>query len=436
MGLKTIFALASGAGRCGVSIIRISGPKSRIVYEKLTSSSIISQTRLLHNVKLYTRERELIDCAMAVFFAAPKSFTGEDVLELHVHGAPAVISTLYCELSRMEDVRIARQGEFTERAFHSGKMCLREVEGLGDLLEAETTLQRKQALWLFQGGAKEVIDSWRAILIRCLAKLEAFIDFSEDENIEQSVALEVDREVKDLSVQILKELNKRSGEAIRHGCRVVICGHPNAGKSSLFNELVGRNAAIVSPISGTTRDVLQAKIDIRGLPVVLSDTAGIREQSGDTLELEGMRRARNEIQESDLCVHLIDPGNDSDDLLVSHPEVITVYNKCDIYGVHPGVPNISCVTKEGIDNLVELIFQALGKNMSELGQDTPLITRARHRQSLQACVDCLGMFAKESDMVIRAEHLRGAVKHCGRVNGHVDTEEVLDALFNSFCIGK
>jgi tRNA modification GTPase len=385
---------------------------------------------------------------MAVFFPNPRSFTGEDVLELHLHGAPVIVNQLYKELGGMPGVRVARPGEFSERAFHAGKLGLQDVEGLADLLAAETRAQRRQALWLLGGGARERVERWRGTLIEGLAGVEAFIDFSEDENIESKVIARVDTSIRNLMSELEKALSSKIGERVRDGMTVAIVGKPNAGKSSLFNALVGRQAAIVSPIAGTTRDVIQCSVDIGGFPVHLLDTAGIRDDSVDEVEREGVARARDAAAAADLVIHVVDGSDELESASVVpsvESPVITVYNKCDIY--NNGIPAdgllaISCKEKTGIDQLVGGILDHIKsqqqQQQQQIGdsQTMPVITRPRHRQHLLCCLRHCKKALASGDVVEKAEALRAAARECGRVSGHVDVEDVLDSLFKSFCIGK
>lgn len=439
MSAKTIFALASGFGRCGVSIVRLSGPHCMNVYKGLTKRSNEPPPRLLHPVRLYAAN-ELLDNAMAVYFPQPKSFTGEDVLELHLHGAPIIVSQIYQQLNSHDGVRLANPGEFSERAFHNSKLGLQDVEGLADLLAAETDLQRKQALWLLNGGARLKVMEWRRELIEILASVEAYIDFAEDENIESNLIDIVNERLVKLEAELANALQSNVGERIRSGFTLVIAGKPNAGKSSLFNELVGRRAAIVSEVAGTTRDVLQCDVDVGGYPVRLLDTAGIRDCEGDVVEREGVQRAMEATSSADLVIHLVDPSDGNDDLDLPknlNCDILTVYNKADLFADNEESKLwISCKTKYGIDRLLEAIRSRLINHQQSTSKDMPVITRERHRHHLSACLKFCKAALETSDLVTKAERLRQAARECGRVSGEVDVEEILDSLFKTFCIGK
>nr|XP_033477145.1 tRNA modification GTPase GTPBP3, mitochondrial isoform X4 [Epinephelus lanceolatus] len=305
---ETIFALSSGHGRCGVAVIRASGPASATALRcmaGLTRSLPPPRTALLRSIT-DPQTKEVLDRGLVLWFPAPHSFTGEDSVEFHIHGGPAVITAVLQALGSVPGMRPAEAGEFTRRAFQAGKLGLTEVEGLGDLIHAETEAQRRQALRQMSGELGRLYQDWSHRLKRCLAHVEAFIDFSEDELIEDGVLNQVDRSVCDLQAEMESHLkDERRGERLRSGVQVVIAGATNAGKSSLLNTLCQRPAAIVSPIAGTTRDIVETALDIGGFPVLLSDTAGLRE-SPDVVEREGVRRARERVQQADLTLVVVD----------------------------------------------------------------------------------------------------------------------------------
>ncbi|CAG5125971.1 unnamed protein product [Candidula unifasciata] len=302
---NTVFSLSSGAGKCGVAVIRVSGPKSRFSLEQLCGG--VTKPRVASLKKLTNPfSKEMLDKAIVLWFPGPHSFTGEDCAEFHVHGGPAVVSSVLSALSSIDGFRPAQAGEFTKQAFLNGKLDLTEVEGLGDLIHAETEAQRKQALRQMEGDLGRIYTSWRQRLIKCLANAEAFIDFHEEENIEDDVLESVKLDVMKIQKEIIDHLkDSRRGERLRDGLRVVILGEPNVGKSSLLNAICQRPAAIVSPIAGTTRDVVETALNIGGYPVLLSDTAGLRETS-DVVEKEGVSRALQRAESADLKIILFD----------------------------------------------------------------------------------------------------------------------------------
>lgn len=433
--MKTIFALASATGKAGVAVIRVSGSRSKQIFTALTGKPV-PQPRLMQCTKiLHPHIKDHIDTAMAVYFEQPKSFTGEDSVEFHIHGAPIIIQEMYEAIASVSnEVRMARPGEFTERAFMNGKLSVGEVEGLADLLAAETNGQRRQALWCLSGGPGCILDGWRRSLVDALAGVEAYIDFGEDENIESSVVFKANKTVEHVYDEIGRELDKRIGEAIRSGYRVAICGKPNAGKSSLYNVLAGKKAAIVSPIPGTTRDVLQVLVDLHGIPVILHDTAGVRDLPGDEVEQEGIDRAKEVIEHAHLVIHVIDATDPSPSLSIDPKKEVRVYNKSDLVGEqrNDGV-HISCKPQANIDVLVQTIKDRLHADGGQAG----VITRARHRYHLMKCHGHLRAYLHGADdFCLLAEQLRLACREIGKITGKVDVESILNSLFSSFCIGK
>ncbi|XP_071492777.1 tRNA modification GTPase GTPBP3, mitochondrial-like [Diadema antillarum] len=306
---STIFALASGHGKCGVAVVRISGPRAWYALEQVLPRKIVAKVAARQAVlsPIYDPfSQELIDNGLILWFPAPNSFTGEDVCELQVHGGPAVIAALYSALGRLDGFSLAEPGQFSKRAFYNGKLDLTEVEGLGDLIHAETEAQRRQAVRQMSGDLSKLYHRWRKTLLKVVAHVEAYIDFSEDENIEEGVLEEAKQQVSELLAEVKGHLaDNRKGERLRSGVHVTIAGRPNAGKSTLLNALCQRPAAIVSPIAGTTRDVLESTLNIGGYPVIISDTAGIRD-TRDEVEMEGVRRARERTSMADIVVFMVD----------------------------------------------------------------------------------------------------------------------------------
>ncbi|MBZ0218228.1 MAG: tRNA uridine-5-carboxymethylaminomethyl(34) synthesis GTPase MnmE, partial [Fimbriimonadaceae bacterium] len=384
----------------------------------------------------------------------PDSFSGEDMAELHVHGGLAVAQKLVAVLQAFESCRPAEAGEFSKRAFYNGRLDLAEIEGLADLIDAETEHQRRQALRQAGGDLSRAVNRWRDQLVRALAFLEAVLDFPEDDDIgERDLAAQVTKEVAAVSREIARFLEDNStGERLREGVRVVIAGPPNSGKSTLLNALARRDVAIVSPVAGTTRDVLEVHLDLDGTPVTLIDTAGLRESDED-IEREGIRRANKEIEAADIVVELRDASvdrpaqkNDSP----AKPNTVQVASKSDLLlslsdpadrNMAPIAENVSRETRlsvhtgQGMEELLTRVG-ALARELCGSGQS--LISRARHRQALQTCQVALDRFSDDQDapFELRAEELRIAVHALGRITGRVDVEDLLDVIFRDFCIGK
>ncbi|XP_015245951.1 PREDICTED: tRNA modification GTPase GTPBP3, mitochondrial [Cyprinodon variegatus] len=470
----TIFALSSGHGRCGVAVVRISGPAATTALRSmvgLRKHLPPPRTAMLRSIT-DPYSKEILDRGLVLWFPAPHSFTGEDSAEFHIHGGPAVITAVLQALGSVPGMRPAEAGEFTRRAFHAGKLDLTEVEGLGDLIHAETEAQRRQALRQMSGDLACLYQNWSHRLKRCLAHVEAFIDFSEDELIEEGVLEQVDISVHDLQAEIGQHLkDERRGERLRSGVHVVIAGATNAGKSSLLNTLCQRPAAIVSPIAGTTRDVVETALDIGGFPVLLSDTAGLRE-SPDLVEQEGVRRARERVQQADLTLLVVDstllPSEEhqASALLLNHlrsvlssqentetGRCLLVLNKTDLLpeaqreklnrglrGVSglPPVCLISCQTNEGLKDFLTLLQSSIKSMCGDPLSGAPTLTQARHRAHLQQCVAALAQYGRyrDTDLALAAEGIRLALTGLGRITGRVGAEEILDIIFKDFCIGK
>ena len=376
----------------------------------------------------------LIDRALVLTFPAPASFTGEDVVELHVHGGPAVIDALLTVLARTDGLRLAEPGEFSRRAFDNGKLDLSQAEGLADLIGAQTDAQRRLALAQAGGRLRDKAEQWRSILIRCLAEAEAALDFAEEE---ADVAAGLDDRaaamIAALRDEIARHLSDRIGERLRDGFTVAVVGEPNAGKSSIINALAKRDVAIVSAIPGTTRDIIELPLDLAGIPVTLVDTAGLRETE-DPLEAEGIRRARARAEHADLVLHVVDARSSDMDALGQR-----VVNKIDLSGSAPGVHDdaihVSARTGAGMAAL-ETWLADWARSVVRT-DESPLVTRTRHRVALEACVANLDeALAVAADPVLTAESLRLAARALGRITGLVAVEEVLDEIFGRFCIGK
>ncbi|XP_046292784.1 tRNA modification GTPase GTPBP3, mitochondrial isoform X3 [Marmota monax] len=432
----TIFALSSGQGRCGIAVIRTSGPASSHALRSLTAPRDLPPARSA-SLRLLSDPHtgEPLDRALVLWFPGPQSFTGEDCVEFHVHGGPAVVSGVLQALGSVPGLRPAEAGEFTRRAFAHGKLSLTEVEGLADLIHAETEAQRRQALRQLDGELGQLCRSWAETLTKALAHVEAYIDFGEDDNLEDGVLEQADSEVQGLVVALDAHLrDARRGQRLRSGAHVVVTGPPNAGKSSLVNLLSQKPVSIVSPEPGTTRDVLEIPVDLAGFPALLSDTAGLREGVGP-VEQEGVRRARESCNFLDTVVALL--GAQSQRLLL-------VLNKSDLLppeGLGPSLdlpPHLllSCLTREGLDGLLEALKKELAAVCGDPSTGPPLLTRTRHRHHLQGCLDALGHYNQTRDLALAAEALRVARRHLSHLTGGGGTEEVLDIIFRDFCVGK
>ncbi|MEX3316174.1 tRNA uridine-5-carboxymethylaminomethyl(34) synthesis GTPase MnmE [Sulfitobacter sp. PS-8MA] len=427
--MDTIFAQASAPGRAGVAVIRISGPRAFAIAQEIIGKRPEGRDTVLRN--LHGADGEVIDQALVLSFVGPNSFTGEDVIELHLHGSIAVVRAMLSLLSTFDETRLADAGEFTRRALENGKLDLAQVEGLADLIEAETEAQRKQAVRVLSGHLGRRVETWRAHLIRAAALLEATIDFA-DEEVPVDVTPEVATLLSDVGSDLKAEIaGTLVAERVRHGFEVAIIGAPNAGKSTLLNALAGRDAAITSEIAGTTRDVIEVRMDLGGLPVTLLDTAGLRE-SEDQIEAIGIGRARERAALADLRVFLMEPEEDLG--VAMQPGDIAVRPKVDMTGNADGV---SGRTGLGIDALITKVQDTLSKRSSTIG----LATHERHRVALQKAASSLA----EVDVILRqgpdaydlaAEELRYAIRSLESLVGLIGVENLLDEIFSSFCVGK
>jgi tRNA modification GTPase len=432
----TIFALASAPGRAGIAVLRLSGPRVHRTLLAVVGQSPVP--RRATRVKFRDPDSgEVVDDGVVLYFPAPHSYTGEDVAEFHIHGGRAVVAALLDALGRRDGLRLAEPGEFTRRAFETGKLDLTEAEAVADLVEAETAAQRRQALRQLDGALGTLYEEWRARLMRALARIEAEIDFPE-EGLPPGLWAGIRGDVAALATEIAAHLaDGHRGERLRDGVSVAILGPPNAGKSSLLNALARRDIAITSAIAGTTRDVIEARLDLGGYPVLLADTAGLR-QARDTIEQEGVRRALARAGAADLRLIVLDatrPWETVEPRLVDGDALIVV-NKIDV-APEAAVPNavcISVVTGEGMDELLARLGAEVAKRAGMGG--APLITRARHREALGRCADALARFAGAALPELAAEDLRQAARALGRITGQVDVEDMLDIVFREFCIGK
>jgi tRNA modification GTPase len=442
----TIYALASAPGRAGVAVVRLSGPGCGAVLADV-AGAVPPPRHARHTVLRDAVDGEIIDDAIVLYFRAPASMTGEDVAEFHLHGSRAVLAALFAMLGARPGFRLAEPGEFTKRAFLNGKLDLTAAEAVADLVEAETAAQRRQALRQLDGVFGRCCEDWRARLIATQARLEAEIDFPE-EGVPAEQWAAARAEAVRLRAEIAHELaDDRRGERLRAGVTIAILGPPNAGKSSLLNALARRDVAITSHIAGTTRDVIEVALDLGGYPVLLADTAGLRD-SGDIVEEEGVRRALARAESADLKLIVLDAGKPEEAETVRSvvdARSIIVANKIDLLpaptvaqwatglGAGPAVV-ISTHMGTGLPLLIERLTAAVGAVLG--GGNAPLVTRARHRRALEDCVAALDSFGTAALPELAAEDLRRAARALGRITGKVDVEDMLDALFREFCIGK
>ncbi|WP_353269557.1 tRNA uridine-5-carboxymethylaminomethyl(34) synthesis GTPase MnmE [Wolbachia endosymbiont (group A) of Myopa testacea] len=437
---ETIFALSTVLGKSGVAVIRISGNYALKALNHFHIKKEI-KPRFATLVDLYDDSNQLIDNGIIIYFPAPNSFTGENVIELQVHGSKAVIKIILEELSKI--FVMARPGEFSLRAFLNGKFDLTQIEGIADLIDAETKMQAKQAIKQISGELERLYSNWRQRLITIQSKIEAYIDFPEDIWAEKSELKKINNEVQSLVQLIQEHLNdNRRGERLREGLHIVITGEPNVGKSTLFNFLAKRDIAIVSEYAGTTRDVLEAHIDIGGYPIILSDTAGIRESS-DPIESEGISRAKKRSFEADLRIELF-PFEQRYNINcnVVNSDTIYVLSKADdaindrnilIGGVD--FLTISILKGIGTNKLISLIKKKAEEKFGH-DRDTPVITRQRHRSHMQKALEHLQRFNIDNPIELISEDLRLAAFELGAVIGIINVEEILSSVFSNFCVGK
>ncbi len=421
----TIFALATPPGKSGVAVVRLSGVRAAQAVLGLTGRGEFTP-RMAHYVRFGS-----VDTGLAIYFPGPKSFTGEDVVECHIHGGLAVIREFLSVLSGM-GLRYAEPGEFTRRAFANGKMDLLEAEGLADLIDAETGEQKTQAARQMSGELSRYYDEVRGRMVRVLAHLEAYIDFP-DEEIPEAVLTGLADETRELQTSIRVAMDdKGRGERLRDGISVVILGAPNVGKSSLLNALAKRDVAIVSHKAGTTRDMIEVHLDIKGFPVVLVDTAGIRE-SDEEIELEGIRRALKRADEADIQLRVFDASEGPLNASGFSANSIVVANKVDVAVAPEGAIGISTKTGQGLEALLAAIE---GRVVGLFAGQAPFITRGRHRQLLGEALKYLDNSLHPLPLELRCEELRLAAGAVGKITGAIQVDDVLDVIFRSFCIGK
>ena len=440
----TIYALSSGPGISGVAVIRISGKETSAILKLITKKNLPKPRVASINKIINIKSSELIDEAIVLWFPGPNSYTGEDMAEFHVHGSMAVIKAMHQALEDTKKCRLAEPGEFTRRAFQNGKINLLKAESIADLISSETEIQRKQAISVMSGKTSVIFNEMRDLLLNSLSNLEAKIDFP-DEDIPEEVLEKTKKNVDYVIAKIKKILNdQKVGERIREGFKIAIVGPTNAGKSSLLNHLSNRDVAIVSEIAGTTRDVLETHLNIDGYPVIISDTAGIREAKNE-IEKKGIKLALKKADEADLNLIVIEPKNLNftgflKDLI--KPNSILVINKCDTDRITlteqmKKLDHVIISVKNNT-NIENLIFKIKSKLKGKFihGEEI-LITRERHRANLEQCLKNLLNFKNQKDDFDKAaEDLRLATRHLGMIVGKVDVEQILSSIFNDFCIGK
>lgn len=447
MDNKTIYALSTVFGKSGVAVIRISGQNASEVIGKMTT---LDFNKLKPRYAYFTDikdsvSHETLDKALLLYFNAPHSFTGEDVIEIQCHGSHAVLSSVLASLSKIDGFRLAEAGEFSRRAFYNQKMDLTEAEGLADLIDAETSEQQKYALRQMEGGLKNLYDGWREELLKVYAYLEAYIDFPDEdipESIKESILNTVFKLVKAIDEYLQ---NSNYGERLREGFRVVIAGPANAGKSSLLNAIVKRKAVIVSDIAGTTRDAVDVNLSIKGYPVIFTDTAGIRD-SADVIEQQGIEIAYDKIKNADIVIALFDGVTDTPDIFnkikkESENKLLYVANKSDKLTFEQcsefkkqGCFLISVKQNQGVEELINCIGDKIAQNFTS--DSNILITRARYREALSECVENLRRFNFAKEIELSAEDIRLAARALGKITGRFEVDEILDKIFGSFCIGK
>jgi tRNA modification GTPase len=442
----TIFALSSGSGLSGIAVVRISGEKTKAVIKSITNKELpeprVATLRKINKINT----SELIDEGIILWFPGPESYTGEDMAEIHVHGSKAVVDALHSNLSNLENCRLAEPGEFTKLAFQNGKINLLKAESIADLISSETEIQRQQAIKIMKGKSADQFNFLREKLLKILSHVEAKIDFP-DEDLPNDILDEIKNSLNEVIFKIKRILNdQKVGERIREGFKIAIVGPTNAGKSSLINHLSNRDVAIVSELAGTTRDVIETHLNIDGYPVIVSDTAGIRD-SKDEIEKKGIKLSLNRAEEADLKLVVVDAKHpDFTDVLkrLLDDNAILVVNKSDLIkkDIDPEFKKINHVLisikeKKNIDELILKIKNNL-KNKFTTSEDI-LITRERHRQNLKQCLEHLNNFSQKNeieDFDKAAEDLRLATRHLGMIVGKVGVEEILGSIFNDFCIGK
>ncbi len=439
---ETIYALSSAHGRGGVAIIRVSGDGALDTLQTLSTDVNSPKPRMANYCNFSNpKTNDLIDRGIAIYFKAPNSFTGEDIVEYHIHGGQAGVEALLNALALCENTRMAEAGEFTKQAVLNGKIDLTEAEAIADLINAETEIQHKLAIGQHAGQLRHMYEEWTKKLSKLLAYQEAEIEFP-DEDIPEGLSADILPELKVFVLELENHLNdNHKGERLREGISIVILGAPNAGKSSLINALAKRDIAIVSNKAGTTRDVLEAHLNLAGYPVIVSDTAGLHDSTNDEIEQEGIKRAYDKATNSDIKIIMFDIKEElSDEILeIKDENTIIVANKIDTdssYIPDNSYLSLSIKTGEGLDLMLEKLTTLTKEKYSLNQNNTPLLTRKRHRDNLEKCHEHLKEALNNDMAELAAEDMRMALRYLGRLTGRVDIEDLLDIIFKDFCIGK
>lgn len=437
---STIFALSSGSGMAGIAVIRLSGRAAFATCESLTGV-LPAARKAVRRTFRNPATKDVLDDGLLVIFPGPNSFTGEDVAEFHLHGSLAVVRAMLDVLNDMAGLRLAEPGEFTKRAFRNGRLDLVAAEGVGDLIRARTERQRKQALHHALGGASQVIEGWRRDLITLLGRVEAAVDFADEADVATATVEDVRRRLDDLISRMRVALAEADRAAsLRDGLKIVLAGSPNVGKSSLLNRLAQREAAIVSAIPGTTRDVIEVAMEFSGVPVILTDTAGLRAVTEDEIERIGMDRTSRELAGADIVVWMSAPGNPEGPPGNLDSETLWIGNKSDLAGNSADSTKpqyrISAKTGEGMTEF----FAGLEERVLRMAAhaESAVLIRSRHKQISNSCVEHLLRASDQSadHLELVAESLRAAAYDMGRLTGRIDVEDILDSIFHDFCIGK
>lgn len=436
--MDTIFALSSGKLPSGVAVIRVSGNEVQNIIKSIRGK--LPPARMMAYGPLHSLEHEFLDSALTVFFPAPNSFTGEDCVEFHLHGGKAVVERFLNELSKLENCRIAEAGEFSKRAFANGKLDLTEAEGLADLIDAETESQRRLAVMGASGALAELYREWRQELLQARAMIDAELDFVEEQDIPDSVSDRIWDKLKLLNSAIKKHVaDGYRAQAMRDGIKIVIAGAPNSGKSSIINRLAGRDVAIVTDEEGTTRDALEIRLILAGLPVLVTDTAGIRE-TANKVEKIGIDTALKRLQEADLILHIEDMSSPVKITLPAdnNAEIWRLGNKVDLVsGDDSRWPiQFSAETGQGFEEFLNKLIDFCTSFSESLGDLVP--ARKRQFDLLEKTISEIdsALMLKDIDLTLRAEHLRRASDMLGRITGDIDVEDILDVIFSQFCVGK
>ncbi len=446
---KTIYALSTILGKSGVAIVRVSGEACLDIARAYHFENKVTHGKLFKHKLHSTKDKVLIDDCLIVYFKSPKSFTGEDVLEFHTHGSVAIIKRLLAELALFDNVRIASPGEFSRRAFMNGKIDLSQAEGLAALIESETEVQRQVATRQMLGEQGSLYANWRNELIDILAKLEALIDFPTDD-IPEDILDTASRKIFTILASINHHLSQDNrSEVIQRGIRVAIVGNPNAGKSSLLNAIAKRDVAITSEIAGTTRDIIEIKVDISGFPFIFYDTAGIRD-SDDLIEREGVKRSYRAIEDSDLCLLVVDASTMEslnsilDYIRKLNKRCLIIFNKIDIISNDQNEDyynlGLDCISMSllrdptAVENLIDYLKIYATENYTPISE--PLLTNQRHKAHLNEARNYLASFNLDYSIDISSQYVRMAANSLGHIVGRIDVEEVLDTIFFAFCIGK